>query len=193
MPALKNQNHETACQQYILNGGDQSAAFRIAYPHSLTWKDKTVWSKASTLFSTEKVQERVRELQETVAKIAQDKFNVDAQYVLGRHLEIDQMDLLDILQDDGSLKPVREWPKVWRSFISGMDVAELFEGRGDERVMVGLLKKIKWPDKIKNLELLGKHISVNAYREQVGISGPTGENLKIVFRGVKSDGRRSSN
>lgn len=31
----------------------------------------------------------------------------------------------------------------------------------------GLLKKIKWPDKIKNLELLGKHVTVQAFREQV--------------------------
>jgi phage terminase small subunit len=29
-----------------------------------------------------------------------------------------------------------------------------------------LLKKIKWPDKVKNLELLGKHISVQAFKEQ---------------------------
>ncbi|CCK05649.1 Phage terminase small subunit [Cronobacter sakazakii 696] len=29
-----------------------------------------------------------------------------------------------------------------------------------------LLKKIKWPDKVKNLELLGKHISVMAFKEQ---------------------------
>ena len=30
-----------------------------------------------------------------------------------------------------------------------------------------LLKKIKWPDKVKNLELLGKHIDVNAFKETV--------------------------
>lgn len=30
-----------------------------------------------------------------------------------------------------------------------------------------LLKKIKWPDKVKNLELIGKHICVQAFKEQV--------------------------
>lgn len=30
-----------------------------------------------------------------------------------------------------------------------------------------LLKKIKWPDKVKNLELLGKHVSVQAFKEQM--------------------------
>ncbi|MDR0068187.1 terminase small subunit, partial [Acinetobacter sp. 11520] len=35
----------------------------------------------------------------------------------------------------------------------------------------GWLKKIKWPDKVKNLELLGKHISVGAFKDKVEHSG----------------------
>ena len=34
-----------------------------------------------------------------------------------------------------------------------------------------MLKKIKWPDKLKNLELLGKHVNVQAFKEQVAHSG----------------------
>lgn len=33
--------------------------------------------------------------------------------------------------------------------------------------MVGILKKIKWPDKVKNLELLGRHVSVQAFKDNV--------------------------
>ncbi|EAS6352266.1 terminase [Salmonella enterica] len=42
--------------------------------------------------------------------------------------------------------------------------------------MVGLLKRIKWPDKVKNLELLGKHISIQAFKDNVKteLSGPGG-------------------
>lgn len=90
---------------------------------------------------------------------------INADYVLNRLVEIDQMDVADILQADGSLKAIQDWPKVWRQYIAGMDLAEMFEGRGDEREMVGILKKIKWPDKLKNLELLGKHIDVSAFKE----------------------------
>jgi len=71
------------------------------------------------------------------------------------------MDVLDILLANGELKPISQWPKVWRTTLSGMDVTEM---AGDA---AGLLKKIKWPDKIKNLELLGKHVAVQAFREQV--------------------------
>lgn len=37
----------------------------------------------------------------------------------------------------------------------------------DETTIENILKKIKWPDKVKNLELLGKHISVQAFKEQI--------------------------
>ena len=30
-----------------------------------------------------------------------------------------------------------------------------------------LLKKIKWPGKVKNLELIGKHITVQVFKDQV--------------------------
>ena len=97
------------------------------------------------------------------------RVQVDADYVLNRLTEIDQMDLLDILDDDMSIKPLSKWPKVWRQSLSGFDIAEIFEGVGKERDLVGLMKKIKWPDKVKNLELLGKHVNVNAFREQVAV------------------------
>jgi Phage terminase, small subunit len=100
-----------------------------------------------------------------------ERTQVDADYVLKRLVEIDQLDVLDILRDDMSFKPLSEWPKVWRQYLVGFDIAEMFEGTGEDRSMVGLMKKIKWPDKVKNLELLGKHVNVNAFRDQVAHTG----------------------
>lgn len=98
-----------------------------------------------------------------------DRLKVNSDYVLQRLVEIDQLDVLDILEDDMSFKPLSKWPKAWRQYLVGFDIAEMFEGQGDDRSMVGLMKKIKWPDKVKNLELLGKHVNVNAFREQVAV------------------------
>ena len=99
-----------------------------------------------------------------------ERVKINADYVLNRLVEIDQLDVLDILRDDMSFKPLSEWPKGWRQYLVGFDIAEMFEGQGDDRSMVGLMKKIKWPDKVKNLELLGKHVAVSAFREQVEVS-----------------------
>lgn len=35
------------------------------------------------------------------------------------------MDVLDISNDEGSFKPICEWPGGWRQFIAGMDIAVL--------------------------------------------------------------------
>ncbi|WP_334032767.1 terminase small subunit [Burkholderia gladioli] len=99
-----------------------------------------------------------------------ERVQVDAAYVVQRLVEIDKMDVLEILNDDMSLKPVSGWPRVWRQYLSGFDLAEMFEGSGDERAMVGVLKKIKWPDKVKNLELLGRHFSI--FNDKLELSRP---------------------
>lgn len=123
--------------------------------------------KASVMMRDERIQKRIAELMEERNK----RLRVSADYVLLRLVEIDQMDVIDILNDDMSIKPVSEWPKVWRQYLTGFELADMFEGRGDEKELVGILKKIKWPDKVKNLELIGKHIDVNAFKERLEVSG----------------------
>ncbi|EMT0161867.1 terminase small subunit [Pseudomonas aeruginosa] len=87
---------------------------------------------------------------------------VEADYVIRRLREIDEMDVLDILEDDGSFRSIRDWPRAWRQFVSGIEIAELFEGRGDDRRIAGVLRKVKWPDKLRNLELLSRHVGTES-------------------------------
>lgn len=94
------------------------------------------------------------------------RLQVDSDYVLQRLYDMDQMDIIDILNDDMTLKPLSTWPKVWRQALNGFELAELFEGQGDVRAMMGVLKKIKWVDRLRNLELLGKHVEVGAFAER---------------------------
>ena len=45
--------------QEVASGKSQSAAYRIAYPGSLQWKEATVWNKASALMRDKEVSARV--------------------------------------------------------------------------------------------------------------------------------------
>lgn len=56
--------------QALAAGRNQTDAFRLAFPNSATWKDSTVWSKASTLAADAAVKARVAELRERAAKAA---------------------------------------------------------------------------------------------------------------------------
>lgn len=151
MAELSNQQ-DAFCHEYILDFNATQAAIRAKY------SEKTARSQANRLLTNVDIQKRIAELVEE----RNNRVQIDADYVLRRLVEIDQMDALDILNEDGSLKPVGKWPKIWRQFISGMDLSEVTVG-DDINVIV---KKIKWPDKVKNLELLGRHTSVGAFKDK---------------------------
>lgn len=142
---------EMFCREYLVDLNATQAAIRAGY------SDKTANRIAAQLLSKLDIGKRIQELKSERG----ERLAIDADYVLQRLVEIDQMDVADILLSNGEIKPIKDWPKVWRITLSGIDVTEM---AGDS---TGLLKKIKWPDKVKNLELLGKHISVQAFREQV--------------------------
>jgi phage terminase small subunit len=100
-----------------------------------------------------------------------ERTQIDADMVLQRLAEIDAMDVADILDDDGRALPIKQWPGIWRRYITTIDVSEITEGAGGEREVVGLLKKLRWPDKVKNLELIGRHVRVQAWKEKREQSG----------------------
>ena len=91
-----------------------------------------------------------------------ERAKTDAEYVLRRLREIDDLDVIDILNDElDGFKRLSEWPKSWRTSISGLDIQTVITG-GDEPIEK-LVRKIKWPDKTKNLELIGRHVDVKAW------------------------------
>ena len=142
---------EMFCREYLIDLNATQAAIRAGY------SEKTARASGCENLTKPDLQNRIAELKAE----RNEQVNVDAAYVLRRLIEIDEMDVLDILLANGELKPIKDWPKVWRTTLSGMDVTEM---AGDA---AGLLKKIKWPDKVKNLELLGKHVTVQAFKDNV--------------------------
>lgn len=147
--------------EYLIDLNATQAAIRAGY------SENAAQQIASENLSKPLIQQAIQE----AMRKRQERVNVDADYVLKRLVEIDQMDVLDIMDDDYSFKPIGEWPKIWRQYVSNIENIEEFEGFGDERTQSGWLKKIKWPDKVKNLELLGKHVVVGAFKEKIEHSG----------------------
>ena len=157
---------EMFCHEYLIDLNATQAAIRAGY------SAKTANRTASENLSKPDIQFRIAELKAQ----RNDLVGINAEYVLNRLIEIDQMDVLDILLQNGELKPIKDWPKVWRTTLSGMDVVEMVSADS-----AALLKKIKWPDKVKNLELLGKHVSVQAFKEQSSheLTGKDGGAIQI--------------
>ena len=163
MPKLKSPKQEAFAQHYVLTG-NASEAYRKAYS-TKTKNDATIYQSASKLLRDPKVSPRVKELQQAASERAEKQFKIDADWMLKRLKSIDEMDVADIMDDAGNIKPIRDWPKVWRTSISGLDLHEI-QGADDALTVI---RKLKLPDKAKNLEMLGRHVNVKAFENTVNV------------------------
>lgn len=153
---------EQFCLEYLVDLNATQAAIRAGYAES----GATV--EGCRLLANANIQERVTKLRSERS----EKTKIDAAWLLTRLADEATADVNDLYDGDGNILPVSEWPMIWRQgLVQGMDVEELFEGRGEDRVRIGNLRKIRLSDRVKRLELIGKHIGVQAFREQVHNTG----------------------
>ena len=176
MASLKDERQIKFVEEYIKSLNATDAAIKAGY------SEKTARSQGSRLLTNVDIQKAIQQAKAE----REERTKIDADYVLKRLVEIDQMDVLDIMDDQMKIRPVNEWPKVWRQYVVNLENLELSDGEG-------CFKKIKWPDKVKNLELLGKHVSVGAFKDKIEHTGANGGpidlSLKVVF---ENDGETST-
>lgn len=144
---LENESHELFCHEYLKTLSAQAAGEATGYKTR-----QHAWA----ILQREEVEDRIAYLNGQRLK----RVDVDADYVLRRLVEIDKMDVLDIMDEKLNMKPLDEWPPIWRQYVNSIENMEITDS-------AGWMRKIKWPDKVKNLELLGKHIAVGAFKESV--------------------------
>lgn len=82
-----------------------------------------------------------------------------------------QADIADIINSrTNALKPVHQWPPIWRRMIRWLDVRELFEhskdGKDSSWDKIGELVKIRFIEITKIGELLGRLKQVDAFVAQ---------------------------
>lgn len=94
------------------------------------------------------------------AKNRAEKAEISAQVVLEEMRRIGLADVGEAFDTEGRLKPLADMPLDVRRAISGVEIEELYDGRGEERVKVGRLVKVKFWDKNKGLEMLGKYLKL---------------------------------
>lgn len=104
-----------------------------------------------------------------------ERTEVDADWVLKRLADEATADLADLYDENNLLKPVEDWPSIWRQgLVAGVETEQLFEGSGDARTQIGVVKKVRLSDRIRRIELIGKHVGVRAFEDQVNIKGLDG-------------------
>jgi phage terminase small subunit len=104
---------------------------------------------------------RKPEIAEVIKKDVEKRLEsaeLDADWILKRIMDIADVDLAQAYDHIGQLKPVHEIPENVRKAITGIKVFDEMAGTGNEKFKIGEVREVKFADKLKALELLGKHI-----------------------------------
>lgn len=109
-------------------------------------------SKGSQLYRNVKIRAAI--------DAALNRVGVTSEVVLGELLRLARCDLSLAFNEDGTLKKIHDIPEDVRRAISGWEQEELYEGADGEKFSLGRTKKVKFWDKTKALELLGKHLKL---------------------------------
>ena len=145
-------------REYLVDSNGKQAAIRAGYT------ERSAEVTASKLLRNPKV----REVVEAGKAVVAERAEVEAVEVLRELKRIGFADPGRVLDADGALLPLHKMPEDIRRAISSVEVEELFEGKGEERVQVGTLTKVKFWDKPKSLELLGKYLKLFTDKVELG-------------------------
>ncbi len=140
--------------EYVVDLNGTQAAIRAGY------SEKTAASQAERLLRNVDV---AAEIAEKLQKISEET-EIDAKWVRIRLQDELEADVADLYEGDGlTIKPVNEWPKIFRTGLTvGIDVTTTKIGEDSH----SQITRIRISDKIKRLELLGKHTDVQAFLEK---------------------------
>lgn len=153
--------------EYMRDLNGTQAALRAHY------SPNTAREQAARLLSKSNVQEAIAEQMSQ----RQERVRIDTDWVLKRLGSLADADMADLYDDDGALLPVKDWPEPWRrGLVAGVDVAEERDSDGN---LTAVVRKVKLADRMRTLELIGRHVDVGAWRDKldVNVTSPLAERL----------------
>ncbi|OJF92075.1 terminase [Rhizobium sp. 58] len=146
--------------EYLKDLNATQAAIRAGY------SEKTAYAQGARLLTNAEIAAAIDH-----AKIERsEKTKIDANWVLDRLALEAEADIADIYYEDGAVKPVHEWPKIWRQgLVAGIKHQELRDSEGNRTGE--FIVDVKISDRIRRIELIGKHVRVNAFQDIVEHKG----------------------
>lgn len=167
--------------EYLVDLNATAAAKRAGY------SEKTACEQAARLLANVKVQTAVQEAKQA----RQERTEITQDMVLRETAKLAFFDIRKIFGKDGKPLNISELDADTAAALVGLDVQDIADNDGD---YVGFVKKYKMADKLKALELLGKHLGTWEPKDD----GPKDESeeddlsrsLRELGEGLESDDQR---
>lgn len=151
---MLNEKQKRFVEEYLIDLNATQAAARAGY------STKTANEQGARLLANASVSEAVK----MALAERSERMQVNADWVLRRLADEAEADMADLYDENGNLKPVKDWPVIWRKgLVSGVETVreKTQDGEGS------MIDKIKISDRIRRLELIGKHVGVQAFKDRV--------------------------
>lgn len=159
-PASKlSPKHQRFVAEYLIDLNATQAAIRAGY------SERTAKQQGARLLTNADIAAAV----DKAGEERTERTKIDADWILKRLAEEADADVGDLFDDEGNLKPMREWPVIWRKgLITGIETSQRQVGKDDDgNPIFQPVHKLKLSDRRGHIELLGKHVYVSAFREKI--------------------------
>lgn len=110
---------------------------------------------------------------------------IDAEWVLRELVMQATADRTAMYDEEGNMLPMSKWPESVRRSITGLDTDEIFGAGG---VFEGQAKRVRTTDKLKALELIGRHAGVQAFSDSLRLEA--GDSLVDALQRGKARARK---
>lgn len=154
-----NQKQKTFASEYVIDYNATQAAIRAGY------SERSAYSQAHELLKKPEIQEAIKELEAA----ASARTSITKDMVLKELARIAFVDPRNLFDEGGRPKDIRFLDPDTAAALSSVDIYEEFDYTGDERELAGYTKKYKWADKLRALEMLGKHLGM--FTDKVHVEG----------------------
>lgn len=156
-------------EEYLIDLNATQAAIRAGY------SERTAAKQGTQLLAKTSIAAAIQEAKEKRSAAT----NITAETVMRELYRLATVDVAQAYDEQGNLKPIHEIPEDVRRAIAGVEVVTEKSEEGES----SYTKKLKFWDKNRSLELLGKHVNVQAFKERIEHSGEGGGPVKFIIEG----------
>lgn len=154
-----NKKQKAFASEYVVDYNATKAAIRAGY------SQKTAYAMGHALLKKTEIQEAIKDLEAAAAAraaISKDK-------VIRELARVAFFDPRKLYHDDGKPVGLDSLDDDTAAALVSMDIFEEYDYDDGNRVFIGYTKKYKWADKLRALEMLGKHLGM--FTDKVHVEG----------------------
>lgn len=150
------------CDEYLIDL-NATRAYKVAYPNCK--KDETAKSAGSRLLTNVNLQNYIAEKM----KEREKRTEITQDMVIKELAKIAFFNPKNIFGDNNTLKNIVSLDDDIASVITSVETLEEYDGYGEDREKIGNTTKVKLADKMKALEMLGRHLGMFKDKVEVDV------------------------